>query len=141
MVSIQTIKQRIAAVIDREIEIAKREAAEFEQKKYDNEYTYGLGGWYRQFEKAQERRKEHIKELEALKVAQGAAVILENLKLYPFYCPDCQHITYLEDSRVKHYMNETIDCPLCTRPIYRSAQYVEWKVQKGSRYAQIHKKG
>lgn len=135
MVSIKVIKQRIAAVIDREIEIAKKEAAEFEQKKKDNDYVYGLGGWHRQFEKAQERREQHIEELEALKTAQGAAVILEKLKLYPFYCPDCQQVIYLDDSRVKNYRNDTIDCPLCERPIYRSAACVEWNIQKNSRYA------
>lgn len=138
MVSIEKIKARIAAVIDREIAIAQKEIAEFEEKIYGNEQFYGLGGWYTQFNKAKERRENHIEELEALKRAQGGSVILDNFKLYPFYCPSCQRTIYLDDNAVKNYRENTIDCPLCTRPIYRSAQYVEWKIQRGSRHARLH---
>lgn len=138
MVSIEKIKARIAAVIDREIAIAQKEIAEFEEKIYGNEQFYGLGGWHTQFSKAKERRENHIEELEALKKAQGGSVILDDLKLYPFYCPSCQRTVYLDDSAVKNYRENTIDCPLCTRPIYRSGQYVVWKIQRGSRYVRLH---
>lgn len=135
MVSIQVIKRRIDAVICREIAIASKEAEDFNRKKRENMAAYGLGGWYRQFEKAEERRKEHIEALEALRKAQGTAVILEDMRLYPFFCPSCQRTVYLDDMAVKNYREETIDCPICTRPIYRAAKCIEWKVQKGSRYA------
>lgn len=135
MVSIQKIKQRITAVIDREIEIAKREIAEFEQKIHDNEEWYGLGGWYTQFAKAKERREKHIEELKALRRAQGYAVKLETLKLYPWYCPSCQEVIYTTDSRPAHIMNGTIDCPRCTRPIYKAANWTTWNVEAGSKYS------
>ena len=87
MVSIEKIKARIAAVIDREIAIAQKEIEEFEQKIHDIEEWYGMGGWYTQFEKAKQRRERHIEDLEALKSAQARTVKLETLKLYPWYCP------------------------------------------------------
>ena len=138
MVSIEKIKQRIEALIDREIAITQKEITEFEEKIRGNGQCYGLGGWDTQFNKAKERRETHIEDLEALKKSQGGAVILDNMKLYPFYCPSCQRTIYLDDSAVKNYRENTIDCPLCTRPIYRSAKYIEWKIQRGSRYARLH---
>ena len=138
MVSIEKIKQHIESVIDREIAITQKEITEFEEKIHGNEQCYGLGGWYNQFNKAKERREVHVEELKALKKSQGGAVILDNMKLYPFYCPSCQRTIYLDDSAVKNYREDTIDCPLCTRPICRSAKYIEWKIQRGSRYARLH---
>ncbi len=67
MVSIEKIKQRIEAVIDREIAITQKEITEFEEKIHGNEQCYGLGGWYNQFNKAKERREVHVEELKALK--------------------------------------------------------------------------
>ena len=138
MVSIEKIRQRIEAVINREIAIAQKEIAEFEEKIYGNEQFYGLGGWYTQFNKAKERRERHIEELEALKKVQGKAVVLETMRLYPYYCPACQLQVTLNDNRERNYMEHTIDCPVCTRPIYKSAHYIEWQVQVDSKYAKIH---
>ena len=138
MVSIEKIKQRIEAVINREIAIAQKEIAEFEEKIYGNEQFYGLGGWYTQFNKAKERRERHIEDLEALKSAQGRAVKLETMRLYPYYCPACQLQVLLNDNRERNYMEHTIDRPVCTRPIYRSAHYTEWQVQQGSKYSRLH---
>lgn len=135
MVSIEKIKARIAAVIDREIAIAQKEIEEFEQKIHDNEEWYGLGGWYTQFEKAKQRRERHIEDLEALKSAQARTVKLETLKLYPWYCPSCQEVIYTTDSRPKHFMNNTIDCPRCLRPIYKAANWTTWNVEAGSKYS------
>lgn len=134
MVSIEKIKARIAAVIDREMAIAQKEIEEFEQKIYDNEEWYGLGGRYTQFTKAKERRERHIEDLEALKSAQVRTVRLETLKLYPWYCPSCQEVIYTTDSRPKHFMNGTIDCPRCMRPIYKAAKWTTWNVEAGSKY-------
>ena len=134
MVSIEKIKARIAAVIDREIARAQKEIEEFEQKIHDNEDWYGLGGWYTQFNKAKERREKHIEDLEALKMTQARTVKLETLKLYPWYCPSCQEVIYTTDSRPKHFANGTIDCPRCERPIYKAANWTTWNIEAGSKY-------
>lgn len=138
MRSTAEVKKSIARVIDKEIAITQKEIAEFEEKIYGNEQFYGLGGWYTQFNKAKKRREQHIEELEALKQAQGKAVILQPMRLYPYYCPACQLEVLLNDRRERNYVEHTIDCQVCTRPIYKSAHYIEWQVQAGSRYAKIH---
>lgn len=134
MRSIAEIQQSIARVIEKEKAITRKEIEDFEKKIHDNEQYYGLGGRYRQFEKAKERREQHLEELEALEKQQGSLVVLETLRLYPWYCPSCRENTYTTDRRPKNFYNDTIDCPRCGRPIYRSARYTSWKVQAGSKY-------
>ena len=46
MNSIQEIKRRIQRVIDIEKGITQREIDEYNQKKYDQEAVFGLGGFY-----------------------------------------------------------------------------------------------
>ena len=137
MLGIKKLRQRIAAIISKEEAKVRAEIEEFKYKQYGNEQVYGCGGWYTQYEKAINRRREYLEDLEALSKAQGRAVTLEKLRLYPFCCPSCQITVNLDDNRVKNYMNNTIDCPICTRPIYRAAKYVEYDVEKGSKYTHL----
>ena len=51
MNSIQEIKRRIQRVIDIEKGITQREIDEYNQKKYDQEAVFGLGGFYDRYEK------------------------------------------------------------------------------------------
>lgn len=134
MRSIVEIQKSMQRVIDKEIAITQKELEEYEEKIHDNNEYYGLGGWHTQFEKARQRRKDHLDELEALAKMQDSPVVLQELKLYPWYCPSCMETTYTTDGRPQNYHNNTIDCPRCTRPIYRAARYTTWKVQKGSKY-------
>lgn len=141
MRSIQEIQKSIARVIAKEKAITEKEIEEFEQKISDNEQFYGLGGWYTQFNKALERRQQHLDDLEALQKAQGGAVVLVPMKLYPWYCPSCQETIYTTDDREKNYVEHTIDCPHCTRPIYKAANYTTWQVQAGSKYSDTRLRG
>lgn len=139
MRSLAEIQKSIKRVIDKEIAITKREIEEYQEKIRDNEEYYGLGGWYTQFERARQRREAHLDELEALKKMQGTPVVLQEMKLYPWYCPSCQELVYTTDRRPKNSREDTIDCPRCTRPIYRAAKFTSWKVQAGSKYSETRR--
>lgn len=136
MRSTAEVQKSIQRIIDKEIAITQKEIEEFEQKISDNEQFYGCGGWYTQFEKAKQRREDHLDELEAIAKMQGRPVVLQEMKLYPWYCPSCQETFYTEDSRPQNYHNNTIDCPRCTRPIYKAGRFTSWKVQAGSKYTE-----
>lgn len=72
MRSTAEVQKSIQRIIDKEIAITQKEIEEFEQKISDNEQFYGCGGWYTQFEKAKQRREDHLDELEALAKCRGA---------------------------------------------------------------------
>lgn len=141
MKNMQEIQKSIDRIITKEKVITEKEIEEFEHKIKDNEEVYGFGGRYKHFIKALERRQQHLDDLEALQNAQGGAVVLVPMKLYPWYCPSCQETIYTTDDREKNYVEHTIDCPHCTRPIYKSANYTTWQVQSGSKYSDTRLRG
>lgn len=136
MRSLAEIQKSIQRIINKEIAITQRELEEYEEKIRDNDEYYGIGGWHTQFEKAKQRREDHLDELEALAKKQGTPIVLQEMKLYPWYCPSCQETFYTENSRPQNFRNNTIDCPRCTRPIYKAGRYTSWKVQAGSKYTE-----
>lgn len=140
MNKIEEIKRRINRVIDIEIGITTRERDEFEAKRSDNEYVYGLGGPYDRYTKCIEARENHLEELEALRNQAGAGLqITEPLKLWPWHCPSCQLMIYLDDRRCRYGgTSEIIDCPICQRTLYRAANYTTWDTIKGSRRSEVH---
>lgn len=135
MNSIRKIKNRIAALLQKEIDRSNAEIQELRQKQHDNMASYGIGGPYNRYEKAIARRETHIKELEALQKVQGCAVILEPLRMYGYFCPSCSEKFYLTGRHP-----DTVDCPICMRRIYRDGIYTEWNVQKNSQYTCLHHK-
>lgn len=139
MNSIQEIKRRIQRVIDIEKGITQREIDEYNQKKYDQEAVFGLGGFYDRYEKCVEKREKHMEELEALEVnAGGHLIITDTMTMYPFYCPDCQLELLLRDQRTRYTgLGEVVDCPLCGRPLYRSAKKKTWEIVRGSEHAEV----
>ena len=134
MNDIKVIQERILRVIRIERDITTRERDEFRQKKHDEEIYWGMGGNYRRFEQAEEKREQHLAELDALERGFGGIRPTEELRLYPFYCPTCQLTTYLS-VKASRGRNEVIDCPICNRTIYRAADSVSWEVIQGSRRA------
>lgn len=132
MNSISKIKNRIAALLKKEIERSNAEIEELQQKQHDNMASYGIGGPYNRYEKAIERRRTRIKELEALQKAQGCVIILEPLHMYGYFCPSCSEKVYLTGRNP-----DTVECPICTRRIYKDGDYTEWNVQKNSQYTRI----
>lgn len=56
MNSISKIKNRIAALLQKEIDRSNAEIQELLQKQHDNMASYGIGGPYSRYERAIERR-------------------------------------------------------------------------------------
>lgn len=130
MKPIAEVKRRINDIIDREIEKTEKEIEDFERKINDNESYYGLGGWYTQFNKAKERREEHLEELEALKKTQGGYTVLDDVTMYAYGCPACMIKVLLSSE-----YGEKVYCPICERPIYKTSEREVMKVERGSRRA------
>lgn len=130
MKPIAAVKQRISDIIDREIEKTGKQIEELEQKIHNNEEYYGFGGWYRQFEKAKERRENHLKELEALKKTQANFTVLDSVTMYAYYCNRC----ILKVLLTSKY-GEKVYCPVCEMPIYECSDSEVMKIERGSRRA------
>lgn len=133
MQKITKIKSRLKNILIAEAQRTSNEMDELRQKQHDNMSYYGSGGPYYRYEKAIERRKEHLNELETTKRALDNVVVLENLRLFGYFCPSCGEKVYLQTRNP-----ETVYCPLCERKIYQDGRYTEWKIQKGSQYTNVH---
>lgn len=128
MKSLEKIKERIIAAIQKEEIKTRSEMEELSRKQHDNMDFYGIGGPYQRYERAISRRQDHLSELEALRKAQCTMTVLETLRLYGYYCPSCNERIYLQGRDP-----EAVGCPICSRRIYRDGRYTEWSVQKDSR--------
>ena len=120
MNSISKIRYRITSLLQKEIEKSNVEIELLQRKQHENMASYGIGGPYNRYEKAIERRRTHIKELESIQKAQGCAVILEPLRMYGYFCPTCGEKIYLTGR-----YPDTVDCPICSRHIYKDGAYTE----------------
>lgn len=136
MKNLEKIKEHIIALIRKEEMKTQSEIEELSRKQHDNMDFYGIGGPYQRYEQAIGRRKEHLSELESLRKAQSSVAILETMRLYGYFCPSCQEKVYLQERNP-----ETVDCPICSRRIYRDGVYTEWNVQKNSRFTRLHNHG
>ena len=134
MNKIEVIQERIRRVIRIEREITEKERDEVQRKKYDEEDYWGTGGNYNRFDECQRKREKHLEELNALERGFAGYRPTEELRLYPFYCPDCRVTTYL-DSKTSRRGSDIVDCPLCNRTLFRAADSVTWEITRGSRRA------
>lgn len=127
MKSIAKVKEQIHKLINKEIQKTQQEIAEFERKMQENAQVYGFGGKYTQFEKAKKRREEYLEELNALQKTQDRSVILTEISFTPYSCPTCRQKILMGD------YGEKVHCPVCDRPIYKSAQREYMNIEAGSR--------
>lgn len=134
MKKLEIIKEHLLTIIQKEEIKTQSEIEELSQKQRDNMDFYGIGGPYQRYEQAIDRRKKHLSELEALRNAQNSAILLESLRLYGYFCPSCKEKIYLQERNP-----ETVDCPICSRMIYKDGVYTEWNVQKNSRFTHLHR--
>lgn len=140
MNSIDKIKERFEKIIDDEIARTEKELCEYVRKQNENISYSGFGGMYSRYEKAIERRKNHLEELKQLnKQNCGKTVMLEKLTVYPFFCPNCQLRVMLNHNTYRNKREETIDCPVCYRPIYKTCRSKSWNIEKGSEYAEMNR--
>ena len=133
MKRIEKIKERISSIIHKEENQTLVEIEELRNKQAASMSYYGVGGPYQRYETAISKRKNHLKELDALMKAQGKSVIMEKLRLYGYYCPSCEEKIYLT-----YKQPEKVDCPICMRTIFRSGLHTEWNIEKESQYTKLH---
>ena len=134
MKTISYIRGKMQAIIDKEISKTQKEIAEFEKKIKDNESYYGGGGWCTQFTKAKERREAYLEELMAFNKNSGGSIVLtDEVRLYSYYCPSCMIKVMLSGG-----YGEKVDCPVCTRPIYKASDVEVMEIVRGSRMARVN---
>ena len=134
MRTISDVRARVQQIIEKEIVKTEKEIADFEEKIHDNEAYYGGGGWYTQFAKAKERREAYLEELKAFsKSSGGASVITDEVYIHSYYCPSCNIKVMLTAG-----FGEKVECPVCTRPIYKDNDGEVMKIVRGSRLAKVH---
>ena len=136
MKKLEKIKEKILTIIQKEEIKTQSEIEELPRKQQYNMDCYGIGGPYQRYEKAIERRRNHLSELEALRKTQTSVVVLETLRLYGYFCPSCNEKVYLQGQNP-----DTVECPICNRRIYRDGVYTEWNIQKNSRFTRLHRQG
>lgn len=141
MNSIEEIKRRIKRILDIERRITTRERDEFEEKKRGEEEYWGCGGNYSRYEKCVEAREHHLGELDVLEKQSGHGLVhTETLRFYPWACPNCQMVVYLTDSKCRYGgAGDIVDCPVCSRTLYRSGHYTTWEVVKDSKKTELNK--
>lgn len=134
MRTISDMRARVQQIIEKEIAKTEKEIADFEEKIHGNEVCYGGGGWYTQFTKAKERREAYLEELKAFsKSSGGASVITDEVYIHSYYCPSCGIKVMLSAA-----FGEKVECPVCTRPIYKANDGEVMKIVRGSRQAKVH---
>ena len=136
MKKLEKIKEKILTIIQKEEIKTQSEIEELPRKQQDNMDFYGIGDPYQRYEKAIERRRNHLSELEALRKTQTSVVVLETLRLYAYFCTSCNEKVYLQGENP-----DTVECPICNRRIYRDGVYTEWNIQKNSRFTRLHRQG
>ena len=134
MKNINQIREKILSIIQKEELHTEKEIQELKHRQRSSMAYYGIGGPYKRYEKAIERRNNHLSELDSIRKAQSTSVVLETLRLYGYFCPSCSEKIYTTGRNP-----ETVDCPICNRTIYKDGMYTEWKVQKDSRYTQLRR--
>lgn len=134
MRTISDVSARVQQIIEKEIVKTEKEIADFEEKIHDNEAYYGGGGWYTQFAKTKERREAYLEELKAFsKSSGGASVITDEVYIHSYYCHSCNIKVMLTAG-----FGEKVECPVCTRPIYKANDGEVMKIVRGSRLAKVH---
>lgn len=113
------IQQQIQDLINVRKARLQKEIQEFEQKKRDAEYVYGLGGGTTgRCEKAIQIREDELEELEALSKSYGGPVTTTiKTTMYRYRC-QCGSVVETRQPVSREY----IDCPFCRGGISKVTQ-------------------
>lgn len=118
------IQQQIQDLINVRKARLQKEIQEFEQKKYEAEYVYGVnGGSANRCEKAIKVREDELEQLDALSKSYGAPVSTTiKITRYRYRCT-CGSIVETRQPVSREY----IDCPFCRGCVSR---LTEGKVER-----------
>lgn len=131
MNKIDKAKERIIAMLNREISKTRLERAAIVEKMEDVEAWYGQGKRYQAYRKKLDKKFREEEGLMNLKTGFGGFVPTPEtgfLTMYGFACPSCGMHVYLDRDKLADYQNGTVNCPVCGRRIYRDGRSTSWEV-------------
>ena len=136
MNKIDKAKERIIAMLNREISKTRLERAAIVEKMEDAEEWYGQGKRYQAYREKLDKKLQEEESLMDMKTRFGGFVPTQEtgfLTMYGFACPSCRMHVYLDQDQLMDYQNGTVNCPVCGRRIYRDGRSTSWEIVVGSR--------
>ena len=136
MNKIDRAKERIIAMLNREISKTRLERAAIAEKLEDVEVWSGQGKRYQAYRDKLDKKLQEEKDLMDLKTGFGGFVPTPEtgfLTMYGFACPSCRLRVYLNQDKLADYQNGTVNCPVCGRRIYRDGRSTSWEVLADSK--------
>lgn len=131
MNKIDKAKERIIAMLNREISKTRLERAAIVEKMEDVEEWYGQGKRYQAYREKLDQKLQEEESLMDMKTRFGGFVPSPEtgfLTMYGFACPSCGMHVYLDRDKLADYQNGTVNCPVCGRRIYRDGRSASWEV-------------
>ncbi|MGO4997230.1 hypothetical protein [Oribacterium sp. Sow4_G1_1] len=131
MNKIDKAKERIIAMLNREISKTRLERAAIVEKMEDAEEWYGQGKRYQAYREKLDKKLQEEESLMDMKTRFGGFVPTQEtgfLTMYGFACPSCGMHVYLDRDKLADYQNGTVNCPVCGRRIYRDGRSASWEV-------------
>lgn len=138
MNKIDKAKERIIAMLNREISKTRLERAAIVEKMEDVEEWYGQGKRYQAYREKLDQKLQEEESLMDMKTRFGGFVPSPEtgfLTMYGFACPSCGMHAYLDRDKPADYQNGTVNCPVCGRRIYQDGRSTSWEVLVDSKTA------
>lgn len=110
----QPIQARVGQIIDDRREQLQKEIDYWKDKLRDTEEYWGFNGPYSQQEKALERRKKELKDLEEYARQLEKYTPTKEVSMYVFYCRECYNV-FMSNYTPK---GEWHECPCCKKMVY-----------------------
>lgn len=112
------LKEVIQKILDDRRKILREEAIYFEDLAHSNSSYWGYGGPVGREEKAAEKRRREIEEVNQLEQQLRRSVNLKGVKVYSWYCRDCGAVTMT--TRYPSGSGEWHECGSCRRMLHES---------------------
>lgn len=112
------LKEVIQKVLDDRKKILREEAAFYEDLARSNASYWGYGGPVGRQEKAAEKRRAEIEEVNQLEQQLRQSVNLKSVKVYAWYCRDCGSVTMI--TRYPYACSEWHECGSCRKMLHCS---------------------
>jgi len=110
------LKEVIQKVLDDRKKILREEAAYYEDLAHANSSYWGYGGPVGRQEKAAEKRRAEIEEVNQLEQQLKHAVNLKSFKVHAWYCNECGAVTLT----TRYPTGEWHECGSCRHMIHES---------------------
>lgn len=110
------LKEVIRKVLDDRKQILREEAAYYEDLAHANSSYWGYGGPVGRQEKAAEKRRREIEEVEELERQLRHSVDLDRVKTFSWYCRECGAVTMT----TKYPEGEWHECGSCRKMIHKA---------------------